>query len=539
MRKTMSRYFVPLVIAAGILTVWGSGIASASITTSLTRYSANPHYFVNNGTPVVFLGTGQILAANQTVSYRADIDEMAAHKVNYARIWALDVWCATEEYFPWARDAGGTANDGKAKYNLTHWDSNYWSRIKDACAYAQSKNMYIGIMLFDRCGMDTPTSSSDHRWDWHPFNPQNNVNGLSLPTSPDGLPEFYNLSNSTLLSLQELYVNKLISETKGYPNVVYEMCNEYTGDWGWEQHWVDFVNSRCSNMLSVNHVGAVSNTPSSAWSYSSVDYVRLHITSTSASTANSYVTSTYSHNKPVIIDETPEVSGITAKNYRNMLWAAFTGGGHIHLENGVNPGYALDAVNYIWNFIQTNGVQYWTMTPSNSLVTSTPGGTAYTLAKSGTEYVVYINGSGSGSMTMSLPSGTYTAKAYNPSNGTYTTLTVSGTTISGIPSYSSDIVIYVKGSTSTSSNNPSVGITYSADKSTAVPGSTITYTVTYKNTGTGNAATVTISSPIPSNTTYVSGSGGTYDSATRTVTWTISSIAAGASGSVSYKVTVN
>lgn len=536
--------FVPLSIAVMTLTLLLGVGAFASITTPLTRYSGNPHYLANNGTPVVFLGTGQVLSGNKATNYRADIDEMAAHKSNYARVWALNVWKAREEYMPWARDGGGTAVDGGGKYNLTHWDSNYWSRLKDACAYAQSKNMYISIMVFDRCGMDTPTSSTDHRWDWHPFNPSNNINGLSLPTSPNGLPEFYDLGNSKLKSLQEQYVSKLISETSGYPNVIYEICNEYTGDWTWEKYWVDYVNARCSNIISVNHLGtSSSNTPSSAWSDSVIDMIKIHWSDTSPSFVNSSMLGVYSKNRPVNYDETPETSGISYTNYRNMIWATFVGAGHCHLENGVNPSAGLDAVLHIQNFIQTNGVRFWEMAPSNSAVTSDPGGTAYTLAKSGSEYVVYIVGSGSGSMTMNLPSGSYTAKAYNPSNGTYTNLTVSGTTISGIPSYSSDIVIYVKsGSSGGSVSNPAMTVTMTVDKTSAKPGDTITYTLNYRNTGAGAATSVAVTAPVPSNTSYTSGSassGGTYDSATRTMKWSIPSVSAGASGVLTFRVGVN
>ncbi|HEY3297946.1 MAG TPA: DUF6298 domain-containing protein [Armatimonadota bacterium] len=542
MRKTMSGYIVPMILSAVILIAW-AGFASASITAPLTRYSANPHYFANNGQPVVIIGTGQIIPANTSVNYQSDIDAMAAHKSNYARIWAFNVWSATEEMFPFARDAGGTAVDGKPKYNLTHWDSTYWSRLKDACAYAQSKDMYVGIPIFDRCGIDKPTSSTDHRWDWNPWNPLNNVNGLTMSTTT-GIPDFYNLSNAALLKLQEAYVSKLISETSQYPNVTYEICNEYTGGtWAWEQHWVDYVKARCSNLVSINHLGTPSSTPSSAWSYAGVDFVKNHVTNTSASTTASAVSAMYSWGKPIDIDETPETSGITATNYRNMLWPAFCGGGNIHLEDGANISGAQDSVMYVRSFLNTNSVQFWNMSPNNALVTATPGGTAYCLAKPGSQYVVYIVGSGSGSMTMTLTSGyTYTAKAYNPSNGTYTSLSVSGNTISGIPSYSSDIVIYVSASTSSTSTSPSVTVTLAADKTTTLPGSAITYTVTYKNAGTGPAQNLTISCLVPANTTYVAGSSsssGSYNSTTKALSWTLSGVAAGTSGTMTFRVTVD
>ena len=535
----VSRTLFPLVLVIAGSILFPASEASATITSSLTIYPSNPHYFVNSGQPIVILGAGQPLPNSKTDDYRAVIDDMAAHGVNYGRVWHLLVWDATNAYMPWARDGGGTAKDGLPKYNLTHWDSNFWSRLRDACAYAQSKNVYLCIMLFDECGIEAPTSSSDHRWDWHPFNPANNVNGLSLP-SGDAVPEFYSLANATLKSLQSQYVSKLISETSGYPNVIYEICNEYTGPWDWEQYWAGYVAARCSNMISANRLRSV---PSGYWSDPDIDVVKFHWSTTSASTTNSNMVSYMSKSKPIIYDETPEKSGITYIEYRKMVWACFVGGGHVHLENGYNPGQALDAIMYARNFITSNNVHFWEMSPNNSLVTSSPGGSAYTLAKPGAEYVTYIQGSGSGSMTISLAPGVaYVARAYNPSNGVYTNLTVSGNKVSGIPSYSSDIVTYIKASGQPVTDNPNITLSLAVDKLQALPGETLAYTLTYKNTAAGQANSVSISCPIPIYTAYVNasaGSGGIYDSAAKAVKWTLPAVAPGAGGVLTFKVKVD
>lgn len=530
-----STKFVALtVLLLGVLTMRTN--AQEAISSPFTVYSANPRYWSNNGTPVVILGAGQPLPGHKTTNYRANLDALAAHKVNYGRVWHLLVWSSTEAYFPWARSGSGTAIDGLAKFNLTHWDSNFWSRLKDACAYAQSKGIIMSIMMFDECGIEPPKSSTDRRWNYHPFNPNNNVNGLSLPTSGGAVPSFYSLSNAKLKSIQEQYVAKMIAETSGYPNVVYEICNEYTGPWDWEKYWIDFITARCSNMVTVNRLGSI---PSDYWSDPNIDMVKFHYSTTSPGTINSNMVSQYSKNRAINYDETPESSSISYTNYRQMLWAAFVAGGHIHLESGYNEGAALDAVLHIRNFLNSNGVRFWEMAPNNSLVTSTPGGSAYTFAKVGSEYVTYIVGSGSGSMNISLQSGkSYTAKAYNPSNGTYTNLTVSGNTVSGIPSYSSDIAVYIKANTdpAPSTGTPNVALTLAVDRTSANPGDVLTYTITYRNTGDGEARSVQISNPVPQHTTYVSG--GTYDSTSRTVRWTLASLAAGQSGTVSFKVKV-
>ena len=533
-RKTL--FTLVLVIASSMLFLTGG--ASATITSSLSVYPSNPHYLVSNSQPIVILGAGQPLPGHKTQDYRAYLDDMAAHGVNYGRVWHLLVWDAKNAYLPWARDGAGTAKDGLQKYNLTHWDSTFWSRLKDACAYAQSKNIYLSIMLFDECGLEAPTSSSDHRWDWHPFNPANNVNGLSLP-SGDAVPEFYSLTNATLKSLQSQYVSKLISETSSYPNVIYEICNEYTGPWDWEQYWAGYVAARCSNLISVNRLRSV---PSGYWSDSNIDIVKFHWSTTSAATTNSNMVSYMSKNKPIDYDETPEKSGISYTEYRKMVWASFVGGGHIHLENAYNTGASLDTIMYARDFITDNNVHFWEMSPSNSLVTSSPGGNAYTLAKPGAEYVTYIQGSGSGSMTINLASGVaYTAKAYNPSNGAYTNLTVSGTKVSGIPSYSSDMVIYIKASGQPVADNPSITLSLAVDKSQALPGEALSYSLTYKNTA-GQANSVTVRCPVPIYTTYVNvsaSSGGTFDSAAKAVKWTIPTVTSGASGVLTFKAKVD
>jgi hypothetical protein len=140
---------VTLLALGLVMSLQVGGKAMASITTPLSVYSSNKHYLVNNGQPVVIIGAGQLLPGYKSGGYRSAIDDLAAHNVNYARVWHLLAWDSKNAYWPWARDAGGTANDGLPKFNLTHWDSTFWSNMRDMCAYAQSKNIYLGIMLFD------------------------------------------------------------------------------------------------------------------------------------------------------------------------------------------------------------------------------------------------------------------------------------------------------------------------------------------------------------------------------------------------------
>jgi uncharacterized repeat protein (TIGR01451 family) len=87
---------------------------------------------------------------------------------------------------------------------------------------------------------------------------------------------------------------------------------------------------------------------------------------------------------------------------------------------------------------------------------------------------------------------------------------------------------------------PLVALTKTADRATARRGQTITYTIAYSNTGTGAASNLVIKDVVPAATTLVGGSitgGGTATAGT--ITWTIPTVAAGGSGSVSFQVTAN
>ncbi len=70
-------------------------------------------------------------------------------------------------------------------------------------------------------------------------------------------------------------------------------------------------------------------------------------------------------------------------------------------------------------------------------------------------------------------------------------------------------------------------------------GGQLVYTISFSNTGNGDATSVDITDAVPANTSFVSATGGyTYNAGTGTVTWNISTLAAGTSGSVSLTVQV-
>ena len=103
-------------------------------------------------------------------------------------------------------------------------------------------------------------------------------------------------------------------------------------------------------------------------------------------------------------------------------------------------------------------------------------------------------------------------------------------------------ITFAQGSLSTNVTEHIVGpsvlsITKMVDKATASPGEHLLYTLSYSNTGSGDATGVVISDTLPANTTFVSATGGgVYATTTNTVTWDIGTVSHGSTGSVTFTV---
>ena len=93
---------------------------------------------------------------------------------------------------------------------------------------------------------------------------------------------------------------------------------------------------------------------------------------------------------------------------------------------------------------------------------------------------------------------------------------------------------------------PFFGLTKAVDKANAGPGDELTYTINYANTGGAAGVNTVVTDTIPVGLTPVAGSypGATYvpgatASDPDTLTWSLGSVPASATGSLTYKVTVD
>ncbi|HVY38693.1 MAG TPA: CCXG family PEP-CTERM protein, partial [Polyangia bacterium] len=176
----------------------------------------------------------------------------------------------------------------------------------------------------------------------------------------------------------------------------------------------------------------------------------------------------------------------------------------------------------------TNAAIVAAVPPATSFVSATGGGTY----DSGANSVTFSLGALAASPNP-LGSVTFTVKVAAPlPNGTTVTASamLSADNAAGAPAMATDTV----------QSAPTLSLTNTGMPSPIDPGSLLTYTIAYANNGTDAAHGVTIADTLPSGVTIMSASnGGAYDSGTNTVTWSLSDLAAGASGSVTLTVLVN
>ncbi len=219
--------------------------------------SVNPRYFSDESGKVVYL-TGSHTWNNfkdwgtdnppPTFDFVRYLNFLRLYNHNFVRLWTIELTQFTYEGpvkfthpFPWQRTGPGTALDGKPRFDLHSFNQEYFDRLRYRVAAARERGIYVSIMLFN--GL-TPWASKDPwRWDAHPFNIRNNINGIDGdPRGDRHSLETHTLGNRAIVALQESYVRKVVDTVNQLDNVLYEITNE-TGSYSteWQYHMIRFV----------------------------------------------------------------------------------------------------------------------------------------------------------------------------------------------------------------------------------------------------------------------------------------------------------
>ena len=91
--------------------------------------------------------------------------------------WSTPTLVVYDSPVPWQRTGPGNALDGKPKFDLTKFNPEYFTRLRERVVAAGRRGMYVSVMLFE--GDVLHYASKPWCWDGHPFNAANNINGIN------------------------------------------------------------------------------------------------------------------------------------------------------------------------------------------------------------------------------------------------------------------------------------------------------------------------------------------------------------------------
>lgn len=199
---------------------------------------------------------------NQGVSTVAQVtgemDDLAGAGGNYLRCVLDPGMAAAIQGFDFCARSG-------AEYDLNKMTGPFWERLEMFIAEAKKRDIIVQLEVWDRFDLIDGSWGS---WPGSPWNPKNNVNytaessGLatsysSFATHPflegiPGHPKYESASKSgkqkydLVRGFQDKFIDKLLSITLRYDNVLYCMNNETHADPAWGQYWMSFIEAKAS-----------------------------------------------------------------------------------------------------------------------------------------------------------------------------------------------------------------------------------------------------------------------------------------------------
>lgn len=217
-------------------------------------YAKNPYYWQYKGEPVLLLGGGKTDHIFLAEGLEQHLDEIAEVGGNYVR----NTMSQREglDLKPHLRLPDG-------KFDLNQWNPEYWKRFANCLKWCSERNIIIQIEIWDRFDY-----SNDARWDsWQssPWRPGSNINytneqsGLAedymLHPSKDKQPFFHTVPGTEhyqkrydiIRHYQEHFVDKMLSYSLKYGNVLYCMNNETSTSPKWGQFWMSHIRQKAAD----------------------------------------------------------------------------------------------------------------------------------------------------------------------------------------------------------------------------------------------------------------------------------------------------
>ena len=235
----MEMQFFKLGFALFFLSAFGE---FAKMDNRIQIYPDNPRYWQYQGQPVLLLGGSVEDNLFQIPNLREHLDLLRSVGGNYVR-------CTMS-----CRDEGNVWPFKKVNklYDLEEWNEEFWRRFRAFLKLTAERNIIVQIEIW---------ATFDYyrdNWEVNPFNPKNNstytVEDTDLPEVVDSHPT--NTENSffwsvpkennqqTVLKYQQKFVDKILSYSLKYGNVLYCMDNETSVTPAWGEYWATYIKAQ-------------------------------------------------------------------------------------------------------------------------------------------------------------------------------------------------------------------------------------------------------------------------------------------------------
>jgi len=406
-------------------------------TKPISLHHQNPHYFIYQGNPTILITSGEHYGAvmNPDFDYKVYLKTLQKDGLNLTRTMtgayfepagAFNISKNTlgperEKFLcPWKRAADPT------KFDLSQWNDTYFTRLKDFLTEANKRGVIVELSLF--CPF-----YEEMQWELSPFNIKNNVNGLGdIPRT-----DVYTLDkNKGLLAIQEKMVRKLVEELNGFPNLIYEICNEpYFG--GITLEWQAFIATpmfKVEKSFTTKHL--TSHNIGNGFEKIKDPNPLVSVFNFHYATPPKAVSLNYDLNKVIGENETG-FNGQKDSTYRKEAWELIlTGGGLFnnldysftteHPEGTYKypekqPGGGTVAfrkqLSYLKKFM--NSFDFVNMKPDTTVFSGEISGKnkVFVLSEPGRQYAIYWMGGKQVNPEFNIPTGNYSLEWVNPLTG--------------------------------------------------------------------------------------------------------------------------
>lgn len=448
----------------------------------LKVHPSNPRYFTDGTGKAIYL-VGSHTWSNfkdmgkteppPSFDFEGYLDFLKKYNHNFIRLWTWELSTYTydgeiiyAQPFPWKRTGQKKALDGKPKFDLKQFNQAYFDRLRSRVVSAGEQGIYVSIMLFEGHGLHA--SLKPWCWNGHPFNVNNNINGIDGDQDGDGRGlETHTLKIPEITSLQEAYVRKVIDTVNDLDNVLYEIANE-SGSYSteWQYHIIDYIHQYEKDKPKQHPVGMTFQFAR--------DEEHKGTNSTLFDSPAEWISPNpkggYRDNPPasdgskVILSDTDHLWGIGGN--QAWVWKSFCRGlnpifmdAYRQVEKGKQQqkqqttwtDHLSDSVTLEPKWQPIRKSMGYTLSYANkmNLVVTAPkselASTKYCLANPGNEYLIYLPDGGSVKVDLSDTSGELVLEWFNPDTGKKNTEEVNSAESSQqfTAPFSGDAVLYI------------------------------------------------------------------------------------------------